>query len=278
MAIKVFEFIVFSIISIAMMVYIFIDNRKNSPFDDSNISFDTDAIHKKIRSFIRNNEEQIISILGIKHVEELIKQSKPSCGFCFLTDKAYYFIGDIYQKKGLIHWKSNIQHRIKADDMKGIKVGKLYSLKLLLFICYMLFRFIYLIRTLRAILEEDYDKAGWLLDIKIDFIQICFKLFLLVGLFILFWALIYGILNFFLLPRTLISIEFTSHTLSFPVYTLGAEEIKAFYAASNNLQVLPSLQEKSKADSLMELSKLYEKEMISQEEFERLKKEIMEHK
>ena len=94
----------------------------------------------------------------------------------------------------------------------------------------------------------------------------------------MFWVLIYGIVNFFLNTGSRINIEFTSQTFSFPVDTLGAEEIKAFYMASNNFQVLPSIQEKSKTDSLMELSKLYEQKLVSQEEFEKLKKKIMENK
>ncbi len=343
MIFKIVGLITFSIISISMIVYIFIDNRKkgaDAPFDDSGMVFDTDAIHKKIRSFIGNSDEQIISILGIKYVEELLKQSVPSKGFCFLTDKAFYMIGDVYQKIGLIQWKSRIQQRVTASDMKAVKVGKLYSLKLFAFTVYVFFRFISLIQIVIGLLTENYDKYAWLIDFferEIDFIRIYVSLDILLGPLILFFALVYGIANFFLTTRTLISVEFTSQTFGFPVDTLGAKEVKAFYEdvskvqglvkempqsddsnnisnnpqilsslqervktlsenagkvqefvknelhtgnnkGSNNHQTVSSVQEKSKVDSLMELSKLYEQKMISQEEFERLKKEILENK
>ncbi|MCM1220930.1 MAG: SHOCT domain-containing protein [Lachnospiraceae bacterium] len=336
MQFKIIGLIAFPIISLAMMVYIFIDNKKkgsDAPFDDSNMIFDTDAISKKIRSFIGNNDERIISVLGIKYVQELLRNVMPSKGFCFLTDKAYYFIGDVYQKMGfIIHWKSNIQHRITADDMKGIKVEKLYSLKFFIFTCYILFRFISRSRMLIGVITEDYSRYAWLFDFaernEENLLIGVYVLFIVwVGPLISLLGLVYGIANFFLTTRTLISVEFTSQTFSFPIDTLGAEEIKAFYKEAgkaqtlkkgdsqaddgnnglrsiqipsslqgrvknlsesvskvqtgnnnkNNPRTVSSSQGKSKVESLTELSKLYEQKMITQEEFERLKKEVLEN-
>lgn len=94
--------------------------------------------------------------------------------------------------------------------------------------------------------------------------------------------------------KTMIDIEFTTQIMRFPVSVLGKKEIKDFYKSVSQTQETvsnvinadnsksiertyaePNGKGESKVEALAELSKLYEQNIIGQEEFEKLKKEII---
>lgn len=289
--------IIFPIITLISITYMLLDRKNrtsNSPLNDSNWVFNINEIHAKLRNFINNDNETIISLLGIKYAEELLYRTIPSSGFCFMTERAIYFLGNIYRKKFFFFLKDNVQHKINLSELKAIKTEKLYNIRFILFTPYIFYRFIYMIRLITGVVQENYE-YDWIsryLNGETSILKIYFVISILVGPFVLFFALVYGIANLILNTRTLVSIECTSDTFSFPVDVLGEMEIKTFYKdiskiqrnvknevpQKNNVSQYQSeqLRGNSKVESLKELSKLYEQELISPKEFERLKKEILE--
>lgn len=293
---KILVLVIFTSITILSTIYMLLSNKiNNAPLSDDTWIFDIKAINNKLSNFLSSSNEHIISILGIKYAAQLLNKAVPDHGFCVLTDKAFYFMGNIYQKKYFLHLKSNVQHKIKASEIKAIKTEKLHGVKFLIYSTYIAFRFIWIIRLLVGWLQEDY-RYSWMLeylDAEFSLAGGYLLLLLLAGPFVLLFALIYGIANLIFTSQTLISIEFASETFGFPVDKLGANEIKAFYKDVNKVQETVKNERQmdhhgnqeqhqpertygsGKIESLKEISKLYEQNMISLEEFERLKKEIL---
>lgn len=277
--------VLFLVAEIVFFIYVLVNNLKNSkntPIDDSKSQIDMEGIKQKLKQFMGNNQEQIIGVLG----KQYVINDKKNQGFCFLTDKAYYFIGNVLQKKSLFTWKSNIQHRVVASEMKGIKIKNMYPIETILFSIYTVFilywniKFIFILADTEAELVNTGDKVCTVTSG--------------VGIFIYFLCIIYGVGEIFLRRKTTIDIIFTTQTMRFPVGALGKKEIKDFYKSvsysqetisstvtSDNGPRLESTYDqskntgKNKVEALAELSKLYEQGMIGQEEFEKLKEEII---
>ena len=84
-------------------------------------------------------------------------------------------------------------------------------------------------------------------------------------------------------------IEFASQVMRFPINELGKQEIKEFYKATSSVQQIiegrsdssvktESIESGSAQDSLSklkELNELYEKGVITKEEFDKVKQEII---
>lgn len=300
----IFIHVLICLIAIALIVYIAIDSHKvlnDSPLDDSQWAFDEEAIEARLKSFIGNRKEKIIGVLGKRYVAELLNKEVPSNGFCFLTDKAYYFIGDVYQKKYVINWKSNIQHRINISEMKGVKVGALYYGKLIIFTAGMVGALYYFARTIWKFTQiaYEYDRGIYNMLERSKNPEVLLAFFMVssvIGIIIVFIAIVYGVVNLLLTRRTRLCLEFDSQTFSFPINVMGEREIKKFYSDISKVQstiereIFPQTAEerqmnerkpvsnKSKVEALTELSALYENKLIDAEEYNKLKKEIIEEK
>lgn len=295
---KIAGLIIFPVITLVSIFYILLDKKttpNNKPLNDSEWSFDTDAIYAKLRNFINNSNENITSILGIKYAEELLHKTVPSHGFCFMTERAIYFLGDIYRKTYFFFLRGNVQHKINLSELKAIKTEKLYNIKFVIFTPYILYRFVYIVKLVIGVMQANYEYE-WILRYtngENSILKTYIALMMLIAPFVLFFALVYGTANLIFTTRTLVSIECASQTFSFPADILGEKEIKTFYKdiskiqksikyeaqQKNNANQYQSeqMQGNSRLESLKELSKLYEQKMISHEEFERLKKEIWEN-
>ena len=261
----------------------------DKPFDDTDRQIDFDDFYSKLRKFVSNEQEKIYAVLGIKNATNLLTKGIQEDGFCILTDKAAYFIGKVYQKKWIFAFRTNVQHRIIASEMKGINVGTLSRFRMLLFailsILLEILNFRFFIYIYLYLDRDGSDVSG---------IFIVMFLLTVASILIGFSLIIYFVLHAFFLKRTNICIEFTSLTVAFPASELGKQEIKDFYKAVSEVQELyvnivnpvpvehtvNEVRQRSnvytnKVTSLSELSKLYENGMITQEEFEQLKKEVI---
>lgn len=286
----IFLNVILIIATIALLVLAIKEYRKilhDKPLDDSNWQIDFENLHNKLRKFVSNNEEKIFAVLGIRNAYNLLTNGIQEEGFCILTDKAAYFIGKVYQKKWIFAFRTNIQHRIIASEMKGINVGTLSRFRMLLFA---ILSILLEIANLRCAYESmcvvdgsEYEAIFVLLiPVMLGAIVICFIL------------AIYFVLHAFFLKRTNICIEFTSLTVAFLASELGKQEIKDFYKAVSEVQELyvnvanpipaghtvnaagqSTNVYANKVTSLSELSKLYENGMITKEEFEQLKQEVL---
>ena len=256
----------------------------NNPIDDSEWQFN-DKIFDVIRNnFIADKQEIIEELLGKKSVLEIISKKDSKNGFCFVTNKAYYFLGSVYQGAlGSAHHKANVQHRINADELKSVKVKRIFLYRTLFFFLLSIaiflldvfaeVRFFYKIESSAG--AEQVSAAIFIITHVICFIMIFANL-----LFMIFKR------------RTVLSFEFTSLDIYFPVGILGKQEITDFYKAVSKVQSITSRQAKAepvmasyhnaaiattgnKVEQLKELSALLEQGNISAEEFESLKAEIM---
>lgn len=220
-----------------------------------------------LRRFVSNKNEKIVSVLG-----------------------------KVYQKKGIFSFPSNIQHRIPITEMKGIKVGTIHRFEMFLFGIISAF-----------VLAAEIKREVWLITHEdslevVDSISSVVPLgtlaeFVLVfGIILALVMFVYYIAQALLVKRTMVCIEMSGITVNFLVCELGKQEIKDFYrdvsdmqndrisspqnvnvSQTNTVQDYATSGNESfdRVTKLTELSQLYEKGLLQQEEFERLKSEVI---
>lgn len=279
------------ICSIVLLIFVICINIKklpDHPLDDKEWQIDYKELYNNLQRFVTNKQEKIHAVLNVQNALRLLKNGISEDGFAILTDKACYFVGKVYQKKWIFSFKANIQHRIVIGELKGIKIGTLSRLGMvipsILSAVLTVFEVRWLVYAIMNIdrLSNVYDDDlfGWLM------------IFMIVITVIMFWLSIYCFVQAFIVKRTNICMEFTSLTIAFLVSTLGAQEIKDFYKVvsevqEHNANAIPTSETpnlinvpntttpKDKITALSELSKLYEQGLVSEEEFNKLKAEVM---
>lgn len=127
-----FVFILLWTLSIFTLVLTIKWNSKDNPIDDSSWNIDKTDLYNKLRRFISNPQENIYAVLNIQNALNVIQNGISEEGFAILTDRACYFIGKIYEKKGIFTRKANVQHRIVVSEMKGVRVGTLSRIRMLI--------------------------------------------------------------------------------------------------------------------------------------------------
>ena len=129
-----FTFFLWSVLLCVFVIGILINRKKlkDTPQDDSNWNINYDNLTSALRKFVSNRNEEIVAILGKVNAQTLLNSNINNVGFCILSEKAFYFVGKVWQKKGIFSFKSNIQHRIPITEMKGVKVGTLHRFEIFL--------------------------------------------------------------------------------------------------------------------------------------------------
>lgn len=258
-------------------------NSKDNPIDDSSWNIDKTDLYNKLRQFISNPQEKIYAVLNIQNALNVIQNGISEEGFAILTDRACYFIGKIYEKKGIFTRKANVQHRIVVSEMKGVRVGTLSRIRML--IPYILSTALLILQVIWSIhiRGTQYNSYSDSLRVIVIWITTAMQIIMLS-------VSLYCFLQVFLVKRTNICIEFTSMTVAFMLSSLGAREIKDFYKAVSTVQGLDIMNPAptqtvapmqniqatgNKVERLSELSKLFDQGMISAEEFNQLKAEVI---
>ena len=283
----IFSGVILTLCTIALLILAIWQHKKVSedkPFDDTNRQIDFTDFYNKLRKFVGNEQEKIYAVLGIRNAYNLLTSGIQENGFCILTDKAVYFIGKVHQKKWIFVFRTNLQHRIIASEMKGINVGTLSHIWMLLCAVLSIIIEVSIFRYMN-IVSDGFFEAG---------LELLLFFGIIASVVIGFFLVIYFVLHAFFLKRTNICIEFTSLTVAFLASELGKQEIKDFYKAVSEVQELyvnivnPIPVEHTvnevrkstgvytnKVTSLSELSKLYENGMLTKDEFEQLKQEVI---
>ena len=274
-----FTFFLWSVLLCVFVIGILINRKKlkDTPQDDSNWNINYDNLTSALRKFVSNRNEEIVAILGKVNAQTLLNSNINNVGFCILSEKAFYFVGKVWQKKGIFSFKSNIQHRIPITEMKGVKIGTLHRFEIFLLGIISMFVLIAQIRAFTWLVthEDMFEAIGRIAELG--------------GFFAIIIALVmtvYYIAQALLVKRTTVCIEMNGLTVNFLVCELGKQEIKDFYrdlstmqndriSAPQNANVSQVNVNTDKVGKLTELSQLYEKGLLQQEEFERLKKEII---
>ena len=258
-------------------------NSKDNPIDDSSWNIDKTDLYNKLRRFISNPQEKIYAVLNIQNALNVIQNGISEEGFAVLTDRACYFIGKVYEKRGIFTRKANVQHRIVVSEMKGVRVGTLSRIRML--IPYILSTALLILQAIWSIhiRGNQYNSYSDALFVIIIWITTAMQIIMLA-------VSLYCFLQVFFIKKTNICIEFTSMTVAFMLSSLGAREIKDFYQAVSTVQGLDIMNPVStqtvapmqniqatgnKVERLSELSKLFEQGMISAEEFNQLKAEVI---
>ena len=258
-------------------------NSKDNPIDDSSWNIDKTDLYNKLRRFISNPQEKIYAVLNIQNALNVIQNGISEEGFAELTDRACYFIGKVYEKRGIFTRKANVQHRIVVSEMKGVRVGTLSRIRML--IPYILSTALLILQAIWSIhiRGNQYNSYSDALFVIIILITTAMQIIMLA-------VSLYCFLQVFFIKKTNICIEFTSMTVAFMLSSLGAREIKDFYQAVSTVQGLDIMNPVStqtvapmqniqatgnKVERLSELSKLFEQGMISAEEFNQLKAEVI---
>ena len=282
-------FIVIAAYVYLILAFISVVTKKpNKPYNDATLSMDKDALTKALLKYVSSSDEQILGILGAQNAECYLETGSTKRGFCFITNKACYFIGNVYQRKGLFLFKKNIQHRIINSELKGIKVDTVSRFIDVIYACVPfilsalgVYNFIFL-DYYNIYIEND------------ELLEIAAILGLLVLLPIFIFA-IYFLLQIFVFKRIFVCMEFANITIAFPIYTVGELEAKEFYRVISKVQdherkreisnipdrspqqipATPLSATQDKIGSLKELSTLYAQKLINEQEYTSLKKQLL---
>ena len=285
-------FIVIAAYVYLILAFISVVTKKpNKPYNDATLSMDKDALTKALLKYVSSSDEQILGILGAQNAECYLETGSTKRGFCFITNKACYFIGNVYQRKGLFLFKKNIQHRIINSELKGIKVDTVSRFIDVLFTCFPFIYFILCIFVFRWVQSSGmYDSYSYYNDTM--------EIILIMGIFALlpiFIFAIYFLLQIFVFKRIFVCMEFANITIAFPIYTVGELEAKEFYRVISKMQdherkreisnipdrspqqipATPLSATQDKIGSLKELSTLYAQKLINEQEYNSLKKQLL---
>lgn len=285
-------FIVIATYVYLILAFISVVTKKpNKPYNDATLSMDKDALTKALLKYVSSSDEQILGILGAQNAECYLETGSTKRGFCFITNKACYFIGNVYQRKGLFLFKKNIQHRIINSELKGIKVDTVSRFIDVLFTCFPFIYFILCIFVFRWVQSSGmYDSYSYYSDTM--------EIILIMGIFALlpiFIFAIYFLLQIFVFKRIFVCMEFANITIAFPIYTVGELEAKEFYRVISKVQdherkreisnipdrspqqipATPLSATQDKIGSLKELSTLYAQKLINEQEYNSLKKQLL---
>ena len=291
LAIKGFIWCIISIINFIVLIISSKNTSRNSPLNDNEWNFTHEILEHQLRRFITNTQEIIVSVLGKNNIQKIIDTSTNKNGFCILTNKAFYFVGKVFHTKYFLPFKSNVQHRINASEIKGVKVIKQYNAYAIIALLISIFLTCRLIQgffIVIPLLDSGYYTTIGFKILGIDFedyglIAMCIALlFVLVSLFM-------SIIQLCFYRLLVVVLEFDKYSYRFPVNILGEQEIKDFYKAVSQIQenvssdinsnmqanVTQTSNSKNKVESLSEISQLLEKGIINQEEFDKLKSDIL---
>lgn len=287
-------FIVIAAYVYLILAFISVVTKKpNKPYNDATLSMDKDALTKALLKYVSSSDEQILGILGAQNAECYLETGSTKRGFCFITNKACYFIGNVYQRKGLFLFKKNIQHRIINSELKGIKVDTVSRFIDVLFTCFPFIYFILGVFFFRWMNSGMYVYDSYSSDYNGTMYTICcMGLFALLPIFIF---AIYFLLQIFVFKRIFVCMEFANITIAFPIYTVGELEAKEFYRVISKVQdherkreisnipdrspqqipATPLSATQDKIGSLKELSTLYAQKLINEQEYNSLKKQLL---
>ncbi len=189
-------------------------SRSKTPMDDSNWNYDLEDIKAKLKKFVGKTEE-IVGILGINNVVQLMTRANDKNGFCILTDRAFYFIGNVYNVKGGAVRKGNVQQRINMEYYRAIgaeyKKVELFTLLLFASVCE-------LCVAIAAVCE---------LSTGHDYMTAC-TIYFFTGILALA-QVIFCWVSMKKRRNLVVEIEFVNEKYLFKVNELGAQEIKTFY-------------------------------------------------
>ena len=283
------EISIWLIISIVIIIYYFIARKREgskNPIEDKNDPIFSEDYTEKLSHYLSDKKEIIMGILGRKNIAKISKGKSPKEGFCFLTNKASYFMGKIYRRKGGFIFKSYTQDRINNSELIGIKTIRLCSFRFFILSLSSVILIIICVIWICPYMFIDLIKYG-----DVMYMLICVVIVILPILMVCAICCIVKATQ----KRSCVCIEYTDNTYAFPMNELGENEVQIFYKAISEIQTQVNKYEKAESPSekqsqekasdgsqdkmrlLKEASEMYEKGLLGEDEFNKLKKEIIEN-
>lgn len=254
-----------------------------------NGSKNSDDYERKIKKFFMSQNEKMVAVLGKGYSEEYLKKGKCLGGFAVVSDKRLYSFGRSYEICSNVFGRKAPREnkQSKTIDLKDVtRTGDgIYrqSRWIVMGIIHLILMIIGLITCIIIGGQQNEDLA-WLF---------VFSLLMIPVLFI--FMIIYFIVNL-TTKFHMLTVQYSGGEIAFDMADFTAEEIALFQrklrfakdkATENNhnieestikdavSSVIQSTSYGSKADELVKLADLLAKGVISQEEFEKMKRELI---
>ena len=243
----------------------------------------------KIKNFFMSQNEKMVAVLGKDYSEEYLKKGKSLGGFAVVSNKRLYSLGRSYEictnVFGLKAPQENKQSKtIDLKDVTGTGDG-IYrqSRWMVLGVIHLILMIIGLI-TCAIIWEQQNENFEGLFVFSSLMIPVLF-------IFMVIYFIFHLTTKFHML-----TVQYNGGEIAFDITDFTAEEIAFFQKKlrlakdkatedNRNIEestiknavssVIQSSQHNGKADELMKLADLLSNGLISQEEFEKMKKELI---
>ena len=244
---------------------------------------------RKIKKFFMSQNERMVAVLGKDYSEEYLKKGKCLGGFAVVSDKRLYSFGRSYDICNNVFGQKEPREnkQSKTIDLKDVTGtgDSIYrqSRWLVMSIVHLVLMIIGII-TCTVIWGQQNENLAWL-----------FLLALLVTPVLFIFMLIYLIVHI-TTKFHMLTVQYNGGEIAFNMADFSEEEIASFQRQlrlakdkvtenNSNIEkstikeavssVIQSTPHSSKADELVKLADLLSKGVISQEEFEKMKKELI---
>lgn len=253
--------------------------------DESNSEDDYES---KISQLFMSQNERFVAVLGKKHSEKYLEKGKCREGFAIISDKRLYSFGRSYDIGNNLFGKKRVRENkqsktIDLKDITGTGEGSYRSMR------WFMIGILYLILTIASLIagitvatkqngltEEAYNT---IIVIMIGIIPVLF-------FFMILYFIIYLVSKIHVL-----AVQYNGSEMGFDMAYFTSEEVNDFQrklriakdkviennrnteqTVSSMMQVTPH---NGKADELVKMADLLSKGLISQEEFDKMKKELI---
>lgn len=247
--------------------------------DESNSE---DDYERKISQLFMSQNERLVAVLGKDYYEKYLETGKCPEAFAIISDKRLYSFGRSYDIGTNLFGKKTVRENkqsktIDLKDITGTWEGSYRP------ICWLMVGIIHLILIIAGII------AGMILAVEQDTPTEALIMFGLITV-LLFFMIIYIIIYIVSKIRVL-AVQYNGSEMGFDMAYFTTEEIDDFQRnlriakdkvieSNRNTEqtVSPMMQgtpHNGKADELVKMADLLSKGLISQEEFDKMKKELI---
>lgn len=273
----------------------------------------SDSEIKKMSEYFVNKEEKYLSSLGNGYILNFIANRTLNRGFAVISDKRVYFRGSCFSGQGKKYKKTEEERTIDIKDITGSGfiyqryIGIILSLfaTLAVFLSVIAFSINYLSTRYTRILDIDLDRYSRMMNFDNNhgsFLRSTWRYFehviylilgdILAGIFIPLAVLCFlAILDYFRKRKTLFEIQYAGGNIAFDVSFYAKAEIEDFQKQLRRAKdlseetttvkpvavepVMQASSHNSAADDLRKYAELLKDGMISQEEYDAMKKKIL---
>ena len=258
--------------------------------DESNSADDSE---KKIKKLFLSQHERVIAVLGKKYSEQYLKTEKCSHGFAVVSDEKIYCFGKSYNIRKNIFGKKSPRktEQSKTIDIKDVtSIGdsvfhyRFWQIESIVCLALIIFAIICILNGIQTDGQQTSEVE--------QFITNSFAAIGVIATPLLFIGMLFRLILCAISKIKMITIKYSGGEIAFDIADFTAEEIDNFrkklqltidkaVAEKHNaeqavlLMAHQSTPHNGRADELVKMADLLSKGLISQEEFNKIKKELI---